>query len=146
VGDYFDRISEYARNMDIQLVLIDHLIGSRENHKKYTIGDIYQCADLITYPSGYEGFGNAFLEAIYYRKPIVVNRYSIYIADIEPQGFDVVTLDGFVTRKAIRRIHRILIDEDLRKKMVEKNFDLAKKYFSYEVLNKRLTYLMNSFE
>ncbi len=146
VGDYFDRIREYARNMEVQLVLIDHLIGSHENHKKYTIGDIYQCADLVTYPSGYEGFGNAFLEAIYYRKPIVVNRYSIYIADIEPQGFDVVTLDGFVTRKAIRRIHRILQDEELRRKTVDKNFELAKQFFSYGILEKRLTYLMNSFE
>ena len=35
-------------------------------------------ADLVTYPSTFEGFGNAFLEAIYYCRPIVVNTYSIY--------------------------------------------------------------------
>jgi len=34
------------------------------------------------YPSLFEGFGNAFLEAVYYRKPMLVNRYSIFIADI----------------------------------------------------------------
>jgi len=32
--------------------------------------------------------GNAFLEAVYYRKPVMCNRYSIYRTDIEPKGFD----------------------------------------------------------
>ena len=41
--------------------------------KVYTLFDIYPHADLVTYPSYYEGFGNAFLEAVYFRKPVVVN-------------------------------------------------------------------------
>jgi glycosyltransferase involved in cell wall biosynthesis len=36
----------------------------------------------VTYLSGYEGFGNAFIEAIYFKKPIIVNRYSIFVEDI----------------------------------------------------------------
>ena len=40
----------------------------------------------MTYPSTYEGFGNALLEAIYFRVPVVINRYSIYVQDIEPKG------------------------------------------------------------
>ena len=51
---------------------------------KYSINDDYQGADLVTYPSGYEEFGNAFVEAIYFNKPIVVNRYSIFVEGIEP--------------------------------------------------------------
>ncbi|MHB2150538.1 glycosyltransferase [Calditrichota bacterium LG25] len=146
--DYYQRIVEYADKHNIQLALIDHLIGDnrRRGGKKYTIEDVYRCADLITYPSGYEGFGNAFLEAIYYMKPIVVNRYSIYRVDIEPKGFDVITIDGFATKRAITRIKRVLKDEELRERMVKKNYELAKKYFSYEVAEEKLIYLINTFK
>ena len=54
-------------------------------------------ADLITYPSLYEGFGNAFLEGVYHRTPIVVNRYPIYELDIRPKGFRCLEMDGYIT-------------------------------------------------
>ena len=74
---------------------------TKNGKKIYTLNDIYPQADLITYPSTFEGFGNAFLEAIYFGKPIVVNSYSIYSMDIKPKGFDVIELDGYVTSHAV---------------------------------------------
>jgi glycosyltransferase involved in cell wall biosynthesis len=146
--DYYQRVMEYAESMRVKIIPIDQLI--RNNHSnetgKYNIADIYKCADFVTYPSGYEGFGNAFLEAIYYKKPIVVNRYSIYIADIEPKGFDVIALDGFVTSKAIEKIERVLHEKAYRKEMVEKNYKLAGKYFSFEVLEKKLMFIISTFD
>ncbi len=146
-GDlYFKRVREYASNLGVKLAFLEEIVGTdREIGKKgkrFTIGDIYQCADLVTYPSGYEGFGNAFLEAIYYRKPIVVNRYSTYIVDIEPKGFDVITIDGFTERKTIEEIEEVLSSEERRRKMTERNYNLALKYFSYEVLEEGLTHLI----
>ena len=134
--------------MGVKIIPIDHLIGNNHvnNNKKYTIADVYKCADIITYPSGYEGFGNAFLESIYYNKPIIVNRYSIYVADIEPKGFDVVTIDGVVTAKTITKINQILEDKEYRKKTVKKNYDLAKQFFSFEILEKKLMYIMSTFD
>lgn len=79
-------------------------------------------------------------------KPIVVNRYSIYRVDIEPKGFDVVTIEGFATRKAITKIKRVLKDEEYRERMTLKNYELAKKYFSYEVAEEKLLYLINTFK
>lgn len=148
--DYYLRIDEYGRNMGVKIVPIDHLISpqrivSERREKLYSIPDIYQNADLVTYPSGYEGFGNAFLEAIYYKKPIVVNRYSIYIADIEPIGFDAIVMDGFVSSKVITRIDRILKDNDSLQAMVEQNYQLAKRYFSYEVLEEKLMHVIRTF-
>jgi glycosyltransferase involved in cell wall biosynthesis len=148
--DYHVRIKDYSRNMGVKIVHIDRLISSRRavnkmGEKLYTIADVYQSADLVTYPSGYEGFGNAFLEAIYYKKPIVVNRYSIYIADIEPVGFDVIVIDGFVTSKTITQMKMILDDENRLQAMVEHNYELAKRYFSYEVLEEKLTHLIRTF-
>ena len=130
------------------MVSIESIIGPERKEgpsgkKIYSIGDIYQTADLITYPSGYEGFGNAFLETIYYRKPIVVNRYSIYIMDIEPKGFDVIAIDGFVTDKTVDKIYEVLDNQEYREQMVEKNYQLARKYFSYEILEETLLYLIH---
>jgi glycosyltransferase involved in cell wall biosynthesis len=122
--------------------------GGEYDHKnkKYGIADVYQCADLVCYPSGYEGFGNAFLETVYYKKPIVVNRYSIYIMDIEPKGFDTIALDGFVTTQTMERIARILDHDEERTRMVELNFNLAKQFFSYEVLEHQLLHLVKGLE
>jgi glycosyltransferase involved in cell wall biosynthesis len=136
--------------MGVKIVHIDHLISSQRilkgnGERLYSIADIYQNADLITYPSGYEGFGNAFLEAIYYKKPIVVNRYSIYIADIEPVGFDVIVMDGFVSSEAIRQIEKVLRDKNRLQTMVERNYQLAKGSFSYEVLEEKLIHLIHTF-
>lgn len=147
-NEYYQKIVEYADKLKVRLILIDHLIGDSKHSggKEYSIADAYQCADLVTYPSGYEGFGNAFLEAIYFQKPIVVNRYSIYKVDIEPKGFDVITIDGFATKKCITKIKRILNNEELREKMVKRNFELGKRYFSYEVAEQKLLYLISTLE
>jgi glycosyltransferase involved in cell wall biosynthesis len=144
---YLRSISEYAQKMQVKLKFIDHLIdhAGQRNNGKYTIGDIYNCADIVTYPSSYEGFGNAFLEAVYYKKPIVVHRYPVYIKDIEPRKFDVVAIEGFVTNKALQQINSILTKVNLRKKIVENNYTTAAKYFSYEVLEKSLLKLVNNF-
>ena len=149
-GLYSLRIREYARNLGVRFISVGDLVGpegnNNHNGKKYTIGDMYQCSDLICYPSGYEGFGNAFLEAIYYKKPIVVNRYSIYVADIEPKGFDTIAIEGFVTGQTVEKIYRVLKDEERLRQMVETNYRLGEKFFSYEVLERLLLHLVNILE
>jgi glycosyltransferase involved in cell wall biosynthesis len=112
--------------------------------KIYTIWDIYPHADLITYPSVYEGFGNALLEAIYFRKPILVNRYSVYMMDIEPLGFETITMDGYVTNEVVEHARSVLHDPELRKRMTERNFAIAKKHFSLAVLRRRLHNLLET--
>ncbi len=147
-GDhYYRRILEYAEHWGVEIRAIEHLIGARRGkepngEKQYSIGDVYQCADLVTYPSGYEGFGNAFLETLYYRKPIVVNRYSIYIVDIEPKGFQVITIDGFASREAVRDIREVLENDKLRERLGQENYELARQHYSYEVLERDLLNLL----
>ncbi len=144
---YFPRIMEMAERWGVKIRAIDHLVNSSRasspgGDKIYSIGDIYQAADRVLYPSGYEGFGNAFLEAVYYRKPIVVNRYSIYVADIEPKGFDVIPFDGFVSRQTIHQIRNILENNERREEMVNRNYELARRFYSYEVLEEGLLRLL----
>lgn len=148
-GDiYHKKIQDYAKNLGVKIFSIEEMVDpehqfNSRNSDRYTIGDVYQASDLVCYPSGYEGFGNAFLEAIYYKRPIVVNRYSIYISDIEPKGFDVITLEGFVTGETIEKIKMALNDKDRVKKLTERNYSLGKRYFSYEVLERLLLRLID---
>ena len=69
---------------------------------------------MVTYPSLYEGFGNALLEAIYFRLPVILNRYSIFVQDIEPKGFHLLSMDGFVTSNLIDQVRRTLDDSTFR--------------------------------
>ena len=149
-GDlYAERIIGYAKRLGVKLIYIGDKIGTsrffqKKSNRPYTIDDIYYNADLVTYPSGYEGFGNAFIESIYFKKPIVVNRYSIYVEDIEPCGFEVIPFNGFVTDGVVNQIKQFLDLKNLAPAL-EKNFDLGKKYFSYEVLEESLLPIIESF-
>jgi glycosyltransferase involved in cell wall biosynthesis len=133
----------------VEVLYIGDQVGSihgfsTECKKKYTIDDVYQAADIVTYPSGYEGFGNAFVEAIYFKKPIVVNRYSIFVEDIETCGFDVVDFESFVTRHLAERLRKFMEPDNMRAS-VEKNYQLGREFFSYEVLERKLLSTMSSF-
>jgi mannosylglucosylglycerate synthase len=81
-----------------------------KGHKIYSLWDAYPHADLITYPSLYEGFGNALLETIYFKRLAVVNRYPVYNADIKPLGFEFIEMDGFVDDQTVEDTKRLLKD------------------------------------
>ena len=145
--DYERRVREYSKMMAVDTYFVANIIneqrGKTKNGRKvYTLQDIYPHADLVTYPSDFEGFGNAFLEAIYFCRPIVVNTYSIYTIDIKPKGFSVIEIDGYVTDEAVRKAKKILTDPELRRKMVTHNYEIARKFYSYSVLREKLKNLI----
>lgn len=151
-GDAYERrILSYARHMGVELIIRPDLIDDRrrrgpDGRKIYTLWDVYPHADLIAYPSTYEGFGNAFIEAIYFRKPILVNRYSAYVMDIEPYGFEVFEMDGYVTDEVVEKIRRLMNNPGEIVPALEKNYRLASRFFSYEVLRRKLRSLLINFE
>ena len=144
---YEQRIREYSQLMGVDTIFVADIINDQrgrtpDGRKIYTLYDIYPHADLVTYPSNYEGFGNAFLEAVYFKKPIVVNTYSIYAKDIKPKGFSVIELDGFVTEQAVRDTRKVLENPDLKQRLVDHNYEVARTYYSYAVLFKELSNLI----
>ena len=145
--DYERRVREYSKLMKVDTYFVSNIINEQRGlttngRKIYTLEDVYPHADLVTYPSTFEGFGNAFLEAVYFCRPIVVNTYSIYTMDIKPKGFEVIEIDGYVSDAAIREARKVLTDPDYRSKMVKRNYETAQKYFSYSVLRKKLKNLI----
>ena len=148
--DYQQAIIEMAANAGVDIRFINARVGETRvsdasGRKVYALADVYPHADLVTYPSSYEGFGNALLESFYYRKPVLVNRYSIFVADIEPKGFKVITMDGILTRKVSAEVKRVIEDEEYRNEMVDHNYRLSTNFFSYSVLRRKLRAIICSF-
>ena len=109
----------------------------------FTLWDIYAAADFVTFPSLSEGFGNAFLEAIYFKKPLLVNRYATFIRDIEPLGFDLIKMDGYVDKEVMNGVETVMASANRTEEMANHNYALAKKHFSYRILRNRLGALMS---
>ena len=148
--EYVEWLKEHAKDRGVDLRLVDiHMSDPMNpdvnNVDKYSLWDVYPHADFITYPSLYEGFGNAFLEAIYFKKPMLINRYTIFVRDIEPRGFDLVVMDGFLTKKTVRRVRELLESPQRSEKMVTTNYEIATRYYSYAVLRRWLNTLLVNF-
>ena len=148
--EYLEWVKEHASDQGVDLRLVktrvaDPWSDSIIDKHHYSLWDIYPHADFITYPSIIEGFGNAFLEAVYFKKPILINRYDTFVRDIEPLGFDLAVMDGFLTRKTIQKVKEILESPEKREKLVNKNYEIAARHYSYNELEKRLNAIMMNF-
>ncbi len=141
--EYEQHLRRYAAHMDVDTLFVAEQIGpergkTKDGRKIYSLWDIYPHADLVTYPSDYEGFGNAFIETVYFKKPVVVNNYSVFSLDIQPKGFEVIDFTGYIKQETVEYTRRVLNDEKLRKQMVDNNFKLAERFYSYSSLRHHL--------
>ncbi len=148
--EYMMALREMAEHENVDLRFVSTRVGeiralNDDGQRTYTLADAYSQADFITYPSLYEGFGNALLEAFYFRKPVLVNRYSIFVADIEPRGSRVISMNGYITRDIVSQVRRTIEDVDYRREMVEHNYELGMAFFSYTVLRRKLRAIITNF-
>jgi hypothetical protein len=148
-GEYQEHVRIFAKLMDVHVNFVSEIIGTergttKDGGKIYTLGDVYPHADLVTFPSLLEGFGNAFLEAVYYRRPIFINNYTIYSIDIKPKGFQAVEFNGFVTEETIKHVRKILKDRESSEEMTGRNYQLGKQFYSFTVLERQLQVLLHS--
>ncbi len=146
--DYLAFLRSFAQGLGVRILFA----GDRIRHVRgqtpagapiFSLADAYHAADLITYPSRIEGFGNAFLEAVYYRKPLVMSTYEIFDSDIHPKGFRVVGFDDFIGAQTVVEARRLLADEALVAEMVDHNYALARRYYSFRALAEHLIPLIN---
>jgi len=154
--DYVERLKIRAKESNIELLFVNNLVEhsrcTKNNNKTYSLWDTYVFADIITYPSIQEGWGNQFLEGLFAKKPMLVFEYDVYKEDIKRKGFKIISLgdryklDEYglakVEKKIIKRAAgeciKLLIDKDYREKMVEENFQLGREFFSHESLEDKL--------
>lgn len=140
---YLQMLRDRIEDAKIDVRFIADRVGENrsltpDGKKIYTLFDVYPHADLVTYPSHYEGFGNAFLEAIYFGKPVVVNTYAVFARDIDPLGFKTIEMSQLVTREIVEQTREILQNRVMRETWARANFELGVKYFSYSVARRKL--------
>jgi glutaredoxin-related protein len=142
---YVSKLEALAKKLQVDVRFIAPVIGSekekREGLKKYALWDTYVYADIVLYPSIWEGWGNQFIEAVFAKKPIVVFEYPVFITDIKPYNYNVVSLgstlfyneDGLATvpqewyNNASDQLLEILTDPVKQKQIVDHNFEIGKK-------------------
>lgn len=153
--EYSKNLKLYAQEKGVKIKdMSSHIEQERSEHaegKKFSLWDVYTMADLVTYPSILEGWGNQFLEALVAKLPVAVYKYPVYQADIEKYQFHVlsfghqhqsdnnwVRVEDQQIEKAAEESITYLLDADYRRKQVEENYHIAKNELSIDGLQKML--------
>jgi len=144
--DYLVEIERRAERAGVQLrYAADHFEPDLEGKPlgpAHTLHDAYLAADLVTYPSLYEGYGNALIEAVFYGRTVLVNRYPVYVSDIAPMGFRFIEIDGAITDDAVAAVRDALANPHRQRRIARQNFEIARRRLSYKVLRRRLRRLL----
>ena len=144
--DYLVQLERQAKEHGVRLAYAaDRFAPDHEGkpiRPAHSLHDAYLAADLITYPSLYEGYGNALIEALFYGVPVVVNRYPVYVSDIAPLGLRLIELDGAITDATVREVRELLASPRRIRDNARHNFNIARKHLSYGLLRYRLGKLL----
>lgn len=153
---YLNRLKEKIGRAGIEVRFISDVVLSRRGEidgwRIYSLWDCYVFADLVTYPSLFEGWGNQFLEAIRANLPLVLFEYPVFRSDIAPLGFRYISLGSeaeadeatlvripeAALQSAAREAVQILTSPDRYQEMVERNFDLGNSCLSLTRLRELL--------
>jgi len=136
--DYLGDTLEYAQEKGVSIIYAASDIGV---DKQFTLEEAYHASDMVIYTPEWEGWGNALVEAMYYKKPIVMTPYPIYNEDIKPKGVQTLEVNfenGEITNmNIIDRIIDLTKPENAEEveRMVEENFAIGQKFFSFGILS-----------
>jgi glycosyltransferase involved in cell wall biosynthesis len=86
---------------------------------------IYQEADILIYPSIFEGFGIPILEALFSRTPVITSKEGCFGEAGGPSSMYVDPLNPNEIKEAVQQI---LSDEDLQNKMIDEGYSYAQNF------------------
>lgn len=149
--DYIGYIKALAGELDIPLHLISDRVASRRGvdaagRKIYTNRDVLLHADMVTYLPVWEGFGNALLESVAARVPVVTTTYLVYKTDIRGARLRNIEIrddygeDGslVIPDRALDEMYYLLTNPEEKKAIVDANFSIAAREFGMDTLRSRL--------
>jgi glycosyltransferase involved in cell wall biosynthesis len=149
--EYEKALRRLATELKIEVRFISPLIGLQRVprcKKIYSLWDTYAFADLITFPSLSEGWGNQFIEAVFAKRPVAVFEYPVFKADIRPENYHYISLgdqtagtDSAGLQKPLPEVIEqasvdtleALLSPDTNQLLAE-NFETGRKYHDLRVL------------
>ncbi len=142
--NYRNKLDSLASRLGVEVIDISSLTSSIQQ----SFFESYSIADIVVYPTVYEGWGNQLLEALFARKPIALFRYSVFKSDIQDSGISFVDLgdqysyiEGLVEvpelnlKRASEDTLGLLFDPERYREVTESNFELGSRKFSFETLS-----------
>jgi glycosyltransferase involved in cell wall biosynthesis len=101
----------------------------------FSIADVYAASDVVVLSSTWEGFGNAAIESVAFRRPLARRRYPV-MAEIERHGLHFFDLDAIESlEKFVELPDTELLDENVR---------IARQVYDLALLPGRLAALLDS--
>lgn len=152
---YAEELESYAQRLGVKLLWAADMFAFYRSEsdlkKKFSFWDSYAAADIVTYTSTQEGFGNQFLEGVAFRKPVVLLEYPVFKDDIKPEGYKYISMgsevfkrNGFqlvprsVAEKAAKETLKFMKDPHELSHALSQNYTIAKKFHDESLLEKSL--------
>jgi glycosyltransferase involved in cell wall biosynthesis len=148
-GNYFEEIVKKMNKQGVNIIFAnDRIFLARHQNpeqKFYSIHDAYIHADIILYPNTGDAFGNPIIEAVAYKKPLVVNSFPNLKGFVD-KGFRFVTMDQKVDNEVVSDTYELIADKDKAKDIIENNFKLLQEHYSSDTLDDNLIPILNGFD
>ena len=122
------------------------LIVDRKFYKFAEVPSIIASVGGIgTYFSEVEGYGNNLLEMISGGLPAVINKYPVYIEDIEPLGFNLPGIDKCeISDESVEAAYKLLTDYNYRNRCLRHNMTVLAEKLNHNVLAKKFAPLIEN--
>jgi glycosyltransferase involved in cell wall biosynthesis len=112
--DYLKKVKDFAQSkkLDHKIIWVEKMIYEE-------LPLLYRNATLFLYPSEYEGFGIPIIEALFSKIPVITSNVSCLP---EAAGLNSFLVNPKSSESIADAICKILIDNDLRQKMIQEGF------------------------
>lgn len=160
-ADYPEKLKKRAKEKNVNIKFIGdgikHQRSIVDSKKCYSLFDTYAFADIVTFPSIWEGWGNQLIEAIHAKLPVVIFKYPVFKTDIEKFGFDLIDLGEKLHKDkddlyavptenlklASHKVIEVLFEPDKRTEKTQKNYKIACKNLSLEKLKEQVKIILD---
>ncbi|MER3396785.1 MAG: hypothetical protein C4319_08405 [Acidimicrobiia bacterium] len=105
---------------------------------KLPIDLAYEAADLVVFPSRWEGFGNPVLESVAFCKPLVVRKYLV-LSEICDTGLRFIEWDPDPLENVLSWSK---LDEAVKNRILSRNLVIANRWFSIQKQASRLKQIL----
>lgn len=135
-GEDCCRLKKLAKDIEVsdKVIFVGHVSDK-------FLSSYYNCCDVFVLPSGGEGFGIVFLEAMYHSKSCI-GAYASAIPEVISDGKTGFLVKPNDIKNLADAIIKLLKDDNLRLLMGEAGKEKLEKEFSFEVFQNKLESLI----